>query len=756
MSQSLSKSLCMPVTLRSAWKVVKSKNSAGGVDGLSVDTFEDNLAVNLDTLRRDLIDKQWNPEPYLRVEIEKKGSAEKRKLGLLSVRDKIVQQSIKSLIEPRLEKLFLNNNYGYRPGKGPAKAVHRTMHFINHNKDGWIAKLDIENYFDTIQHERLFLRLKNLLKDEEIIRLIELSVKTGMVSAHNLKWNETTKGIPQGAVLSPLLANFYLHPFDQFVTAKTPDYIRYADDFVILGETKEQVECMVQLIKEELKKTFFLNLNDPVIASVKRGVDFLGITVRHPELTLSEKKKSDLLHRIDSIELKGCQITTKSLETLQGIKNYYARLLPQSLLKELDSRLIRQIHEQIKRNKRSIQNKTALSTGLKELFFFAEDTELTKSILIKEFIDTYLDTSCKKGKNKKTDNKKLIRQKKREYQKREKEGAELVVSTPGSFIGKTHRGIQIKVRGEIIYRKPTQTLKHITVTGQGVTMSSNAMRYCVSQKIPVDFFDEKGKHYASLLSPVNMDGMLWQQQALLALDKRMELARRIILSKLKNQMSLIKYYHKYHKRSGPMLVDKYPETILQMEECLERIKSYRENTTEYAVYFMGQEAVAARAYWDYVRILIQDDGIDYHKREHQGATDITNCMLNYGYAILYARIWDTLLVQKLNPSISVLHAPQPGKPTLVFDVIELFRAQAVDRVVISLIQKKETLKLHKGLLSESTKRILIEAILDRLNRYEKYRGEELVFTDIIHRQVREIAAYICGEIKTFKPYLAKW
>lgn len=137
-------------------------------------------------------------------------------------------------------------------------------------------------------------------------------------------------------------------------------------------------------------------------------------------------------------------------------------------------------------------------------------------------------------------------------------------------------------------------------------------------------------------------------------------------------------------------------------------------------------------------------------------TDLLNSLLNYGYAILYARVWKNILAAKLNPSIGVLHAKQDGKPTLVFDVVELFRAQMVDRVVISLIQKKVSLKMHDGLLNESSKRVLIRYILERLNRYEKYRGEEITFSQIILRQAQEIALFISGDNLIFKPYVAKW
>lgn len=168
------------------------------------------------------------------------------------------------------------------------------------------------------------------------------------------------------------------------------------------------------------------------------------------------------------------------------------------------------------------------------------------------------------------------------------------------------------------------------------------------------------------------------------------------------------------------------------------------------------ESQGAIAYWAYIRVLIADDGVDFISRKHQGATDLVNSLLNYGYAILYARAWKNILAAKLNPSIGILHARQDGKPTLVFDIVELFRAQMVDRIVISMIQKKIPLKMHDGLLNESTKRTLIRHILERLNRYEKFRGVEITFSQIILKQSQDIARYIAGDCDDFKPYVAKW
>ena len=160
-------------------------------------------------------------------------------------------------------------------------------------------------------------------------------------------------------------------------------------------------------------------------------------------------------------------------------------------------------------------------------------------------------------------------------------------------------------------------------------------------------------------------------------------------------------------------------------------------------------------YWDYIRELFSDDQVHFEQREHQGARDLVNSMLNYGYAILYARIWQALLAAHLNPFDSLIHAHREGKPTLVYDMIEIFRSQVVDRVVISLVQKGQDLEVRNGLLTDNTRQILVKSVMERLARYEKYQGEEMKMEQIILSQAKLLAKAFEGTDK-FKPYVAKW
>jgi retron-type reverse transcriptase len=219
MGNTLFTKLCQETTLFEAWKIVKLKNSAGGVDGTTIAQFEQNLVENIRALETQLQERRWVPQPYLGIQIPKKDH-EVRHLGMLSVGDKIVQCAIKLLVEPLFEAAFVGNSYAYRPSKGHTKAVRRTLHECMQTKNHVALRLDIDDFFDTMDHKILTESLHVLIPDEEIVRLLMLSVQMGSVSK-SFKWSSRPLGAPQGAILSPLLSNYYLTPFDQFVTEHT-------------------------------------------------------------------------------------------------------------------------------------------------------------------------------------------------------------------------------------------------------------------------------------------------------------------------------------------------------------------------------------------------------------------------------------------------------------------------------------------------------------------------------------------------------
>ena len=181
----------------------------------------------------------------------------------------------------------------------------------------------------------------------------------------------------------------------------------------------------------------------------------------------------------------------------------------------------------------------------------------------------------------------------------------------------------------------------------------------------------------------------------------------------------------------------------------------RTNLTQLREKLMGYEGSAAVSYWSVFREFIPEE-FEFEKREHHGADNIVNIMLNYAYGILYTRILSAVTLLGLNPNLSFLHTEQKDKPSLVYDLIEIFRAAIADRTVIAILNKGVKVKAQNKLLSEETKKFLAKKILQRLSTEFIRREKVTSFNEVIVEQVKMLAAFINDEIKVFKPYLLKW
>lgn len=751
---SLFTTLIQPEHLKAAWMDIKTKKAAGGIDGESLSSFEIELERNIRKLSDDLATGTWSPQPYKQVAIPKK-KTEKRLLGMLSIRDKIVQQAIRMLIEPPAEKMFFPCSYGYRPGKGAIPAIKKVKRIQEENVEGYVLRLDIDDFFDTLDHSILEKRLKGICPDEEVRRLVMLCVQMGAVTG-KMKWKDSSRGVPQGAVLSPLLANLYMHSFDQFILNRTERHVRYADDFIIFGKDKEEAESLLQLASGYLKEKLMLTLNPPIISSIDDGFEFLGITFGKEGVGLSSQKKEQLLAHISEIRLTPHGLDRLGEKRWSAISSYYGKLLPQTVLQELDQVFFNRLGKSIEENIKDFPNKNVLANALKDIPFvtkdFREHQSSIKEILVERYLEKKKSTPEEEARK---ENRKIILQRKHEYRKKENAHSEVIINKPGMFVGIAKNQLTIKDKGVLLKAIPLGNLKHLIVTAEGVGFSGSLLFHLLQNRIPFDFFSRNGKHLGSFLSAQSQQCLHWREQAGCPIEKRNRLGAQMIEGKLTNQMNLVKYFHKYHKNRYSLL----DPLMKDLELHVQRFRSYLGRADykdkDWAKTIMGYEAQGALKYWAYLREMLRDSGAGFEGRVQQGATDIVNSLLNYGYAVLYTRVWQAILQAQLNPYDSIIHARQAGKPTFVFDVIELFRAQAVDRVVIALVQKKEPIAVKGGFLTDESKGLLMKNLTERMQKREKYRGTEVSFEDIIKKQTAEIAHFFQEDAK-YLPYKAKW
>lgn len=577
----------------------------------------------------------------------------------------------------------------------------------------------------------------------------------GRVQSRSGEWIANDIGTPQGAILSPLLSNLYLNSFDQFADSREIPYVRYADDFLFLCPNEEYAIDLLHRTEVHLKDKLHLSLNHPpVVSPISEGFDFLGITIKNAAASITLEKREELSQRIWTFVLTPDGLERRYRKAWEGMCNYYAQLLNQDDLEHFDGVFTARMADIARMHHASFPSQSAFRAALASIDFLSAQYRKQKKQWMDELVALYRTASQSdhQAKIEKT-NQKIIQQRKKEYRRKEAEASGLLVNKAGTFIGLTTRGVTVSRKGQVLSQHHADNLSQIVITGNGVSLSSNLIGHCLNHRIPIDFFDEQGTHIGSIISARTMQNSLWKQQSIVPERLRNSLALHIIDGKIKNQHALLKYYHKYHKGHYPSLIEKMDA----IESTIGQFKNWKKmkHGDDFMQKLTGHESQVAIRYWDYIRELLADDNVDFAQRTHRGATDLINSMLNYGYAILYVRAWQALLAAGLNPFEGLVHTRAEGKPALVFDFVELFRSQVVDRVVISLIQRGQELEVRNGLLTDSTRQTLVKSIMERLARYEKYHGEEMKMENIILCQAKLVAKAFSGDDE-FKPYVAKW
>jgi len=234
-----------PSTLQTAWEHVKANRGAAGIDRQSIEGFAANAGRYLSELAKDLEQGNYQPQAVRRVEIPK-ASGKTRPLGIPTVKDRIVQTAVKRVIEPIFEQEFLPVSYGFRPGRGCKDALREVD---KHLKEGHphVVDADLKGYFDSIPHTLLKERIEERISDGRLLELLAGWLRQDIVKGLE-RWTPTG-GTPQGAVISPLLANLYLHPLDERMARLGYRMVRYADDFVILCQSAEQAHDALEEVK---------------------------------------------------------------------------------------------------------------------------------------------------------------------------------------------------------------------------------------------------------------------------------------------------------------------------------------------------------------------------------------------------------------------------------------------------------------------------------------------------------------------------
>lgn len=336
---------------------------------------------------------------------------------------------------------------------------------------------------------------------------------------------------------------------------------------------------------------------------------------------------------------------------------------------------------------------------------------------------------------------------------------ELVVEGKGSFVGKHQGRLRVTRAQKTVTEVPLIHLKQIIIVDSGVGISSDVIRVCSEEGIPIHFLSGRGAAIASLYSAGLTGTVMTRRAQLLAYEQQMgvKVAKAFVTGKLENQANLLRYMAKYRKETNLALHKELMLVALEMRDFIYELEQLKgEKIDDVREQFLSIEGRAAQRYWAMVGRIIPSE-LQWPGRETQGATDVFNAALNYGYGILYGQIEHALTLAGLDPFGGFLHTDRPGKPSLVLDCIEEFRQAIVDRTIIGLVNKHVPLEQdEQGLLTETTRKKIAEKVIERLESSETYEKKRQALRFILQSQARHLALFLRNDRTAYEPFVAGW
>lgn len=313
---------------RAVEKVARGK-SKKKADGRKCRRYAEQSAQRLPPLQAKLQSGQYQPKPVQRIWIPKLGSKELRPLGVPEVENRVVEMAVRNVIEPIFEHNFAEHSYGFRPGRGAKDALRRVDQLLKQG-NAWVVDADLKGYFDSIPQDKLVTVVTERLADGALLELIERFLKQGVMETGK-GWSPTETGTPQGAVLSPLLANIYLNPLDHLMAQQGWEMVRYADDFVILCKSQEQAEQALAQVRHWVEGAGLVlhpTKTRLVDASQAGGFDFLGYHFergyRWPRQKSLEKFKEALRQKTGRLRPDSMRMVVEDVNrTVRGWMGYF-------------------------------------------------------------------------------------------------------------------------------------------------------------------------------------------------------------------------------------------------------------------------------------------------------------------------------------------------------------------------------------------------------------------------------------------------
>jgi len=311
--------ICEITNLEKAFKLVKRNKGAPGIDGITIERYEQKLRQELEQLRQEVLNWTYRPTPVKRVLIPKPNGKGVRKLGIPIIKDRVLHMAIKIVLEPIFDPTFSENSYGFRPGRNQKQAVSKAHDYVTLGNE-YIVDIDLSKFFDRINHDRLIHRIGQKVEDKRVLRLIGMILRSGIMVGKIIA--TPTEGSVQGSPLSPLLSNIVLDELDIELERRNLEFCRYADDCNIFVKTKKAAERVKDSITKFIEKKLKLKVNEEKSqAERSEKVKFLGMTIINGTIAISKAAIKKARETVKSLTPRGTNMTIE--QTIAEINRWF-------------------------------------------------------------------------------------------------------------------------------------------------------------------------------------------------------------------------------------------------------------------------------------------------------------------------------------------------------------------------------------------------------------------------------------------------
>lgn len=721
--------LCEVETLRTGWlRVRDSRSKSGGVDGVTISTFSDVCEQELIALADSLRAGRYRSRPLRRIQIPKPDGGV-RNLGVACIRDRVVQTACLTILEPIFELGFSRFSFAFRHGRSAHQAVAVARARL---ADGlaWVVISDIRKCFDFIDHQTLLGLLARKIADDDLLALIRHWLATEVLEFRDLL--PIDSGVPQGESISPLLANIYLDPMDKHFERLGVSFVRYADDIVLFAISEEAAQTAFGQLRDFLREALHLELKPTKTAWVRAtdGFDFLGFRIVGPSILVKEERAQGLLELATAMirdlgmmecEVRGATDCLRRLNSvLRGWRNYF--LLPRepSLLAQLqglDAALERAATCYLPASMRDAlpwKNRERLSETGEEKQApsvrggYPEPVGHQDESLALPAPAPVVPPVRKAAPSESP----LARA--APICLETKDGERLYVVTHGTWVGLSGEDLILRKQRREVFRRPLEKLGLIYLQGFGISMSVDAQVILAQRNVPVVLAPPVGSP-AAVVSPVESSRASLRRLQAARRDEPnvINAGLRMLAAKISNQAAVLKYFAKYRKVGEPEMAASMSESARKMVILAKDVIGLNPRDAGVRAAAMGLEGHAASLYWQRLSTLLPPN-LAFQGRVTRSAPDAVNQCLNYVYGLLYGEVWRAIVMSGLDPYFGLMHGSTRDQGSLVFDLIEEFRAPFADRIVLGMLGRgfRPVIGKH-GFLRTLSRRKLVQGFMSR-------------------------------------------